>query len=127
MAITHKRYQLQQSEGSDTGSKEKTMWQRTWKLNVKGKIRIFIWTCHNAILSTSANLHRRGWQIDEICRICRKAPETLEHLFFHCRSAKLVWKLSPVQWDGLQLLEHFFPQWWENCAPLIISDTVKKG
>lgn len=92
MAMLHKRCNLHRTEGSDTGSKEKIMWQRTWNLNVKEKIRLFLWKCYNSILPTSENLIRRGCQIDEICRICGEEPETEEHLFFPTSRAIITMK-----------------------------------
>lgn len=46
-------------------------------------------------------LSEKGIIADDRCRQCGKEAETLEHLFFHCNKAILIWKLAPVSWEGL--------------------------
>lgn len=53
-------------------------------------------------------------KVDVICKICGKDNESLEHNFFGCRKAKLLWSISPARWDGLQQFEHSFPLWWRK-------------
>lgn len=42
--------------------------------------------------------------------------ETVEHILFHCSQAQKVWKLAPVQWDGIQNQTGCFKQWWAALA-----------
>ena len=43
-----------------------------------------------------------------------KKRQTLEHMLFFCRHAKLIWKAAPIRWDGLQDFRHNFWHWWNS-------------
>lgn len=40
--------------------------------------------------------------------------ETLEHMLLDCSRAKEIWKLAPVQWDGIKNLTGNFKNWWPS-------------
>lgn len=60
-----------------------------------------------------ANLKKRGMRVDTTCKQCGEEAENIEHLFFHYSKAKILWKLSPVTWDGLSNQTRSFKDWWE--------------
>lgn len=31
-----------------------------------------------------------------------------------CRKAEMIWKLAPIQWDGIKQYRHDFWRWWEH-------------
>lgn len=70
-------------------------------MQVEGKLKHFIWKCYHNILPTRQQLAKRGVSIDQIYPWCGEGPEDLEHLFFKCVRAQLVWKIASVQWDGI--------------------------
>lgn len=55
--------------GDNSDEREKHMWRRTWKLNVKRKIKHFIWKCCNRILPISDQLRNKRMQVDNICMV----------------------------------------------------------
>ncbi|XP_027158241.1 uncharacterized protein LOC113759861 [Coffea eugenioides] len=91
-------------EGPSWG-KEK-LWKHLWKL------KLFIWKCMNSALPVNEKIYTRTRMGDLICKRCGEDIETLEHLFFHCRLTKEVWRLSPLQWDGLEEYTGNFSRWW---------------
>lgn len=92
----------QQPEGSGTQEQECAMWKRLWKLRIKGKIKHILWKIyHHHLLPTGANLKRKGIEVDERCKICCEGAETIENLFFQCKKVQIIWKLSPIQWEGI--------------------------
>lgn len=90
------------------------LWKKVWNLDIKRKIQTFIWkACHDRI-PVGVNLKKRGLKIYETCKLCGKQVESAEHLFFHCRKSKLIWKLSLVSWEGMQSGTGSFKQWWQE-------------
>lgn len=81
---------------------ERKMWNQIWSLDIKKKIQHFIWRAFHNQLLVEVNLKKRGTQVDGVCRQCGEGMETMEHLFFHCAKAKMVWRLAPANWEGLQ-------------------------
>ena len=57
-------------------------------------------------------IHKRTKQGDPKCAGCGEEEETIEHLLLQCNKVKEVWKLSPVQWDGIQHTSNCFIKWW---------------
>jgi hypothetical protein len=63
-----------------------------WKAKLPLKIKIWMWLIeHNAIL-TKDNLLKRNWSGNMMCTFCSK-PESIDHLFFECDTAKYIWSL----------------------------------
>jgi hypothetical protein len=63
---------------------------RLWFVRVPLKIKIFMWlTTHGSILTKDILLHR-GWKgKDASCIFC-DCNETIDHLFFGCAVARVV-------------------------------------
>lgn len=81
---------------------------------MKKKVQHFVWrACHNKI-PVEVNLKKRGIKVEGVCRQCGEEMETVECLFFHCQRAKNIWKLAPVQWDGLQQFTWCLKDWWRK-------------
>ena len=38
----------------------------------------------------------------------------MEHMLFFCKNAELTWKVTPIQWDGLNDMNSNFVRWWEG-------------
>lgn len=55
---------------------------------------------------------KRGIQTNGICKQCEEGLESVEHLFFHCPKTQLIWKLSPVSWEGLSNFIDSLKAWW---------------
>lgn len=57
------------------------------------------WLLYRNCLKTRSLLVSRGMQIDNICLLCNRQPETCEHIFFQCQYSKLVWQ-EVLRWLG---------------------------
>jgi hypothetical protein len=62
----------------------------TWKAKIPLKIKIFLWFLKNGVVLTKDNLVKRRWKGCTRCCFCTE-QETIQHLFFDCPMAKLVW------------------------------------
>ncbi|KAL3530035.1 hypothetical protein ACH5RR_009357 [Cinchona calisaya] len=58
------------------------VWKFTWNLNIKHKIRRFLWKCLNSTLPTNGDFHKRTGNGNPICSRCDKETEIIKHVFF---------------------------------------------
>lgn len=103
-----------QPESSCHRAQEQQMWKRIWALPIKGKVKHFLWRACHKFLPTGSQLQQQGLDVDGLCQGCGEEPETMEHLFFHCPKVQTIWRLSPVNWAGLQDFSQDFPTWWKT-------------
>ena len=61
-----------------------------WKARIPYKIKIFLWLLENNAILTKDNLIKRHWVGSPTCYFCQ-ANETVQHLFFQCPIAKVIW------------------------------------
>lgn len=52
-----------------------------WKLNLPLRFEVFAWLLHNDKILIAKNLRSRGFNIVDICSLCREEDETIDHLF----------------------------------------------
>jgi hypothetical protein len=62
-----------------------------WKLKVPLKVKIFMWFLFHKVILTKDNLAKRNWTGCKKCAFC-DSKESINHLFFHCPFAKLIWR-----------------------------------
>jgi hypothetical protein len=62
----------------------------TWKANIHLKIKIFLWYHKNGVVLTKDNLVKRQWKWCIKCCFFTE-HETIQHLFFDCPMARLMW------------------------------------
>ena len=55
-------------------------------------LKAFQYKILNSILYTNTKLYKLGFISDDRCSFCKLEPETMSHLFFHCRHSFLFWK-----------------------------------
>jgi hypothetical protein len=64
--------------------------KRLWKLKVPLKIKIFLLYLRRGVILTKDNLVKHNWQGSKQCCFCHE-DETIQHRFFECRLARMVW------------------------------------
>lgn len=90
------------------------IWKKLWKLNVKGKLKHFLWKCIKGILPVNNQVYKRTGKGDPICKGCGEQVETIEHMLLSCRRAREVWKMAPIQWDEILAQSGNFSYWWNE-------------
>lgn len=103
-----------QQQGSSSDNKWKKMCHQVWKLIVKCKLKIILWKCLNRCLPTNKAIFQRTGKQEPWCKCCGEGEESIEHLFFHCNQAQLIWKFAPIHWEGLMDKQHNFESWWQG-------------
>jgi hypothetical protein len=69
-----------------------------WKLKMPLKIKIFIWYLQKGVVLTKDNLARRRWKGSLKCCFCN-LDETIQHLFFDCQLATVMWRIVHVSFN----------------------------
>jgi hypothetical protein len=69
--------------------------KRVWKAKLLAKIKTFMWLVEQKAILTKDNMIKRQWQGDPSCYFC-SAPKTMDHLFFGCPIAKVVWGVLAI-------------------------------
>lgn len=67
-----------------------SMAQYIWDIKGPGRVMIFIWLMYNNRLLTIDNLIKKGWEMPNMCHMCRMQSETKQHLFQECAYIKRV-------------------------------------
>lgn len=99
-----KRDQAESNNKGEVQSK-KQMWNNLLGMDIKSKLKHFIWRCYHGSLLVKKT------QFDPIWSQCGQVEEDLEHIMFHCERASTVCKLSPVSWEGLSIYSASFREW----------------
>jgi len=82
------RTQLEQNEQGETFPWSTKVWDSLfWP-----KIKTFLWLLMRGKTLTWDNLRKKGFSGPSICPMCRKAEETINHLFNSCNWANSIWQ-----------------------------------
>ena len=83
-----------------------------WKLRLPLNIKIFIWYLQKGVVLTKDNLACRQWRGSTKCCFC-SLDETIQHLFFDCQMARIIWRIVQVSFNILPPVSifHMFNGW----------------
>jgi hypothetical protein len=81
-----------------------------WKIWAPPKVKFFAWLVIQNRIWTADRLAKRGWPNCGSCPLCQRAPESVLHLFVHCRYTNRLWGLVK-DWLGIDFLDQ---QTWQN-------------
>jgi hypothetical protein len=63
----------------------KNEFNKLWEVKAPMRVRIFTWLMLRNRILTQDNLIRRGWQIANICYLCRQNQESVKCMFGTCK------------------------------------------
>jgi hypothetical protein len=94
-----------------------------WNWNLALKLKLFTWLALENKINTWDNLQRKGWVGPNICHLCNREEESMQHIFINCAFTRLVWdnifadlNLNTT-WDGHSLAD-CYEIWSKNRPPL---------
>ncbi|GJZ90239.1 putative RNA-directed DNA polymerase, eukaryota, reverse transcriptase zinc-binding domain protein [Tanacetum coccineum] len=71
-----------------------------WNRCVPTKVNVFLWRLSLNELPSMVNLDRKGIDVGSVlCLICLDDVESVNHLFFSCELAKVLWDLLAKWWE----------------------------
>nr|GEV62280.1 hypothetical protein [Tanacetum cinerariifolium] len=71
-----------------------------WNRSMPVKVNVFMWRAMLNKLPTRVNLDRKGIEVDSLlCPIYHEDVETVNHIFFTCDLAKVLWALLAKWWE----------------------------
>jgi hypothetical protein len=96
-----------------------------WKLKLPLKVKVFIWYLRKGVVLTKNNLAKRRWKGSLKCCYCNM-DESIQHLFFNCPYARLVWKIIQVSFNISPLLNmhHMFNGWVQGIYKKLMYKTL---
>ena len=62
-----------------------------WKAKIPLKIKIFLWQMSQNAILTRQVMRKKKWPGNPCCSFCKQF-ETVQHLFFNCPVARIVWR-----------------------------------
>ncbi|KAL3519486.1 hypothetical protein ACH5RR_017635 [Cinchona calisaya] len=108
-----------QKASSSSYSQNSQVWAKLLGLNIKQKIKHFIWKCLNQSLPVHELIFKRTRIGDPRCKQCGENIETIEHMLFFSKQADATWRMALLQWEGLRNLRNQFWRWREEFKMLI--------
>ena len=76
-----------------------------WKAKIPHRIKLFLWLLENQVVLTKDNMIKRNWQGDPSCYFC-PSNESINHLFFLCPVAKVIWGTVALCLGANNILEN---------------------
>ena len=83
-------YENDVASSSDTAGQKK-FWNRLWKLNIRNKVKFFLWRACTDSIPTMFNLHKRRIVPSSVCCLCHAGKESVLHALWFCQDICLVW------------------------------------
>lgn len=68
------------------------IWKCLWRLKIPSKVLFFEWMACKEQLPMIDLLRKRGMILPNICSLCLKDEETVNHLLMHCPFAREIWE-----------------------------------
>ncbi|CAL1392116.1 unnamed protein product [Linum trigynum] len=98
--------------GSVDDQELNTGWNKLWKLNVPGKIKVFLWKVAHNIVPVGVKISKKSKRRGDECPNCGM-KETLKHCLVNCSWVGRIWPKTPVaslfqMADGLSCKEWIF-------------------
>jgi len=89
-----------------------------WKAKIPHRIKVFLWLLENKAVLTKDNLIKRNWVGDPSCYFCSE-NENLDHLFFLCPIAKVVWGMIAMCLGASNIPRNLlqYKNWIKNWLP----------
>lgn len=87
--------------------------KKVWNYKIPLKIKVFLWLLLRGRILTKDNMFKGGWRKGSLnCQFCDKS-ETIQHLFFECPIAKLIWNTVYCAFDINPVSDsnHLFGSW----------------
>ncbi|KAL5737670.1 hypothetical protein ACOSP7_030431 [Xanthoceras sorbifolium] len=70
-------------------------WKKLWALQLPSKIKIFCWRACREALPTRDSLLKRGIGVSNLCPLCARVPESVDHALWGCKVSSSSWKGCP--------------------------------
>ncbi|XP_012441947.1 uncharacterized protein LOC105766951 [Gossypium raimondii] len=77
--------------GSPSHNVNGKVWNWIWSISLPQKIKHFLWRAVGNLVATNGNLVKRRIKMSELCPVCLKEAEIVEHTLLLCDWAQCVW------------------------------------
>ncbi len=97
------------------GGVAETRFSKVWRIKASIKVKIFVWLVLRKRVLTIDNLLKRGWCGADVCALCSEEGETVNHLFWRCRTTNQLLHAMLANKVFLRSCENP-ASLWEECA-----------
>jgi hypothetical protein len=91
-------------------------WKSIWHTKVPLKVAFQAWAAALGKILTVDNLRKRRVIVIDRCCMCKKSGESVDHLFFHCDAACVLWNAIfsrfSLSWVMHRQVVDLFACWW---------------
>ena len=87
--------------GEASGVGDNPVWDKLWKLDLPGKIKIFGWRVLHGMIPCKGVLANKHIGNQGSCPLCPSGCEDIKHMLFTCDRAREVWRCLGV-WDRIE-------------------------
>jgi hypothetical protein len=100
-----------------------TFLEKLWKLNLKDRLRLYLWKIAWNILPTTSRINSILPSPNRLpeCSLCKIDDDSLHHLFFNCIIARFVWRhsfwpldSSAFNFNTMATIPHYFSRYFSE-------------
>ena len=111
--------------GQSSSENSNSIWKKLWKINVTGKIKIFVWRFLHDILPRT-NLVKRGVHCNLTCPFCEQEAKTLFHSLWSCPHAQEFWRATDMHSELNPGAASSCLSWFEEMSSRLNGRALKK-
>ncbi|XP_042962496.1 uncharacterized protein LOC122296768 [Carya illinoinensis] len=110
----HRAMEVNVEGESSCMARDQQAWKAVWKFKTSPAVKMFIWRACSEALPTLANLKRRRVVEDNLCFICKQAPETSGHSLWNCVASQDVLNQSCRKVQKMSYQSNLFFDVWSQ-------------
>ena len=89
-----------------------------WRMQAPPRVAFFVWSTGLDKILTLDNLRKRQGIVINICCMCKRSEETMDHLFLHCAVAPFMWDAMfsrfGLAWVMPRRIVDLLACWWSS-------------
>ncbi|XP_074283561.1 uncharacterized protein LOC141608108 [Silene latifolia] len=102
-------------------------WRHLWKLKLHPCCKLFIWKLMHNALPTKDLLTKKVLPLPPFCILCKRFPETADHLFRHCEITQRIWRSGELGLRSSMNRHITLQQWISDFVSYFLKNDCEGG